>query len=75
MRYRVEKRGEFLALVYRDRYTESATILVPEEVKDDYARFYTLIGGAKIYAEFFIERDRVTLLFERYRLVKRGRAS
>ncbi|HIP57409.1 MAG TPA: serine hydrolase, partial [Ignisphaera aggregans] len=75
VKYYIERRGDFLALVYRDRYTESTTILVPEEVRDDYARFYTLIGGAKVYAEFFIERDRVTLLFERYKLVKRGRAS
>ncbi len=74
-RYIVERRGEFLALVYRNRYGERTTILVPEEVREDYARFFTIYAGRKLYAEFIFDGDKVTLLYERYKLVKTRGAS
>ncbi len=74
-RYIVKRHGEFLALVHRNRYGEETTILVPEEVKEDYARFFTFYAGRKLYAEFFINGDKVTLFYERYKLVKTRGAS
>lgn len=71
-RYIAKKQGEFLALQYKDRYLETITILVPDEVREDYARFFTIHGGRKMWAEFFVEKDKVILLFERYKLVKRS---
>ncbi len=53
------------------KYTEETTILVPDEVRRDYARFYTLMNGTKIPAEFFIEGNRVTLIYERFKFIKR----
>ncbi len=29
------------------KYTEETTILVPDEVRRDYARFYTLVNGGQ----------------------------
>jgi len=72
IKYYVEKRGDFLELVYKDRYIENRIVLVPDQIEEDYARFYTLHNGANIYAEFIIEDDKVTLFFERYKLVKKS---
>ncbi len=71
-RYTVKRQGDFLVLQYKDRYHESTTILVPEEVSEDYARFFTLYGGRKMWAEFYRRDDKIVLLFERYKLVKKA---
>lgn len=69
-RVRVRRRGDFLYLEYRDKYLEQVTPLVPEEVREDYAKFYTLSAGRKIYAEFWVHERGVTLIYERYRFEK-----
>ncbi|MEM2795556.1 MAG: serine hydrolase, partial [Thermofilaceae archaeon] len=70
-RFQVKRRGDFLLLEYRDLLTESFTPLAPVEVREDYALFYTVSYGRRVEAEFFIEGDKVTMLYERYRMVKK----
>lgn len=70
-RYVVKKQGDFLVLHYEDRYLKLTTILVPEEVKEDYARFFTLYNGKKIRAEFYKRNSKTILIFERYKLIKK----
>jgi len=71
-RLQVRRLGDFLAVEYRDRYREVLTPLVPVEVREDYARFYTLSAGGRVEAEFFIDGGRVVMIYERYKLVKRS---
>ncbi|MET1128262.1 MAG: serine hydrolase [Thermoproteota archaeon] len=69
-RYTVKRLGDFLSIVYRDRYTETTTVLVPVELRDDYAKFYSSVNGRRVEAEFFIEGEKVVMLYERYKMVK-----
>ncbi len=71
-RLQVRRLGDFLAVEYRDRYREVLTPLVPVEVREDYARFYTLSAGGRVEAEFFVDDGRVVMIYERYKLVKRS---
>lgn len=68
----VERNGDFLEIVYKDKYHESRTPIVPVEVREDYAEFYTLASTRKIPVYFYVERDRVVMIYERYKLVKRA---
>ncbi len=70
-RLQVRRRGDFLMLEYRDLLTESSTPLAPVKVGEDYALFYTVSYGRRVEAEFFIEGDKVTMLYERYKMVKK----
>ncbi len=69
-RVTIKHQGDFLFIIYRDKYTEYSIPLIPEEIREDYAKFYTLSAGRKIYAEFYIEKERVMAFYERYRMVK-----
>jgi len=71
-RLQVRRMGDFLAVEYRDRYREVVTPLAPVDVREDYARFYTLSAGGRVEAEFFIDGGRVVMVYERYKLVKRS---
>jgi len=71
-RLQVRRLGDFLAVEYRDRYREVTTTLAPMEVREDYAKFYTLSAGGKVEVEFFIDGGRVVMVYERYKLVKRS---
>ncbi|MEM4533067.1 MAG: hypothetical protein QXU89_05355, partial [Desulfurococcaceae archaeon] len=68
----IERNGDFLTLVYRDKYTESKTTLVPVEIKEDYCEFYTLSNTRRIPVEFYIEKERIIMIYERYKFVKNG---
>ncbi|MEM4659664.1 MAG: hypothetical protein QW741_03810, partial [Sulfolobales archaeon] len=68
----VKRMGDFLAIEYKDRYREIVTPLVPLELSDEYAKYYTVSYGSRIDAEFFIEKDRVTMIYERYKFVKKS---
>ncbi|WP_243665576.1 hypothetical protein [Vulcanisaeta sp. JCM 16159] len=50
----IQRQGDYLVMKSTTKYTEETTILVPDEVRRDYARFYTLVNGAKIPVEFFL---------------------
>ena len=67
----VRKRGGLLYLEYRDKYTESSSPLIPVEVNEDHARFYTLSYGRRIDVEFSIS-ERVEMTYERYKMVRSG---
>lgn len=67
----IERNGDFLTLVYRDKYTESKTTLVPVEIKEDYCEFYTLSNTRRIPVEFYIEKERIIMIYERYKFVKK----
>ncbi|GAB6946775.1 serine hydrolase [Vulcanisaeta sp. JCM 16161] len=71
VRVSIQGQGDYLIMRSVTKYTEETTILVPDEVRRDYARFYTLMNGAKIPAEFFIEGGRVVLIYERFKFIKR----
>lgn len=71
-RLAVRRRGDFLLIEYRDRLTENVTPFAPLEIEEGYARFYTESYGRRLEAEFFIEGDRITMIYERYKAVKVG---
>ena len=45
--------------------------LIPEKLEEDEAVFYTLAEGRKYPAEFRVREDRIEMLYERYKLVKK----
>ncbi len=67
---RIVRRGAFLVLTSK---LGRETILVPEEIQQDYARFYTFTADfRKIYAEFTIKDGEIELKYERYIFRKVG---
>jgi CubicO group peptidase (beta-lactamase class C family) len=70
-RVNIKRLGDFLAVEYKDKYREAMTPLVPTEIKEDYVKCYTLSQGTKVEAEFIIEENRVTMIYERYKLIKK----
>lgn len=65
--YTVKAKGD--VLIVRSRLGEELYLL-PEEVREDYAKFYTYMRGYRIPVEFYIEKDRVKLTLDRYLLIK-----
>ena len=72
VRLSVIRQGDYLIMRNVTKYTEESIILIPEEVKDDYARYFTLLNGSKIYAEFMIKGNEVELIYERFKFIKRS---
>lgn len=72
MKLHVNRKGDALLLETKGRLLESSIPFLPEELTDSYARFFTIQHSRKVTAEFFIEGEKVTLLYERYKLVKVG---
>ncbi|MFN3422706.1 MAG: serine hydrolase, partial [Armatimonadota bacterium] len=72
MKLHVNRKGDALLLETKGRLLESSIPFLPEELADNYARFFTIQHSRKVTAEFFIEGEKVTLLYERYKLVKVG---
>jgi len=68
----VVREGDFLYIVIKDKLMETRVPLIPSELEEDRAIFYTLIRGVKYTIEFHIKPDRIELLYERYKLVKRA---
>ncbi len=69
-RIRIVRRGACLVMLSK---LGRETVLVPEEVKHDYARFFTLTADfRKIYAEFVINGEEIELRYERYVFRKVG---
>ncbi|MGC8606737.1 MAG: serine hydrolase [Vulcanisaeta sp.] len=71
VRISIQRQGDYLVMRSSTKYTEETTILVPDEVRKDYARFYALINGAKVPAEFLIEGNKIVLIYERFKFIKR----
>ena len=71
--YRVEvvRKGDFLFLEARGRYTETSVPLVPEELGEEIATFFTYQDGRRNVAEFRLRPDgSIELIYERYKFRK-----
>jgi len=66
----VKRSGEFLIMEMVSRNLKLSSILVPEKVEKDYVKCFTLQNFRKMDVEFFIEPNRIVLLYERYKLIK-----
>jgi len=72
MKASVKKKGDFLYLEVKDKYTEEVVPLIPEKLEEDEAVFYTISGGRKYTADFEIRKDGIKMIYERYKLVKKA---
>lgn len=72
MKAGVKKKGDFLQIEIRDKYTEEIVPLIPEKLEEDRAIFYTISGGRRYTADFKIREDGIELIYERYKLVKKS---
>ncbi|RLF21013.1 MAG: serine hydrolase [Thermoprotei archaeon] len=70
MRVQIKRQGDFLFMEMKGRYVKWQIPLVFEREEDDVVVFYTLSRGSKIYAEFYLKKDKVELIYERYKFVK-----
>lgn len=70
MKLQVSRKGDGLLFEIKGRLLESSVFFLPEELGDNYARFFTIQHSRKTVAEFFSEGEKVTLIYERYKLVK-----
>jgi len=70
-KYRVNRQGELVSLEMCSKLFKYFVPLIPERLEEDFALFYTLSDGRKMYAEFYIKDDKVELIYERQKLVKR----
>ncbi|MCX8184239.1 MAG: serine hydrolase [Sulfolobales archaeon] len=71
-RVSVKRAGDFLLMEYKDRYRDIQVPLVPVEISDNYMKYYTLSYGSRVEVEFTVDGDRVTMIYERYKFVKRS---
>lgn len=72
MQLRASFQGDVLFLESHGRLLKGSVPFLPEELTDRYARFSTAQRGRKVRAEFFIEGEDVTLIYEPYKLVRTG---
>ena len=68
----VRKGGDFLMVVTPGKYGSMTTPLIPVSLEGNHRIFYTLSSNAKIYAEFTIDEDKTTFVYERYAYRKMG---
>ena len=73
MKAQVKRRGDFLTIEIKDRYSDLVVILVPEAVEGDVRTFYSLGAGMKLPVEFRVNGIDIDLIYERYRLRKTGK--
>jgi len=72
IRAEVVQRGAMLYLEIKGKYTELIIPLVPEELSEEYARFKVPQLTGWLEAEFKINGEEVTLIYERYKLKRVG---
>lgn len=66
----VKRNGEFLVMEMVSRNLKLTSTLVPEKIENNYIRCFTLQNFRKMDVEFFIEDGKVTMIYERYKLIK-----
>ena len=71
VRVKVEVEGDVLYLEFVSRGLRRRIPLFPESITEEAALFYTVLGGVRINAGFKL-RDRVELIYERYKFIKRA---
>jgi CubicO group peptidase (beta-lactamase class C family) len=69
----VKRKGDFLSIEIRDKYTDLVVPLVPETLEKAHLRFYTIESGQKLPVEFWIEDKGISLLYQRYCFRKTGK--
>ncbi len=74
MRVDVVRRGDILAFEWKGKYTEYVVPLIPEEIGEERAKFFTVRAGRKLEVTFRMKKGCVELLYERYKLRKMGPA-
>jgi len=72
MKAQVVSKGGILQLEIKDKYVDMIISLIPENMEGEVKKFYALQGGAKLPIEFIAKKDKVELIYERYRLKKVG---
>jgi CubicO group peptidase (beta-lactamase class C family) len=70
MKAQVVSHGGILQLEIKDKYTDMIIPLIPEDIDGKVKTFYTIQAGGKLPIEFMTEKDKVELIYERYRLKK-----
>lgn len=73
MRWEVKRAGDFLIATEKDKYSSNTQMFIPESLEGSTRRFYQLVDGVKIPAEFRINGDQIDLIFERYLLRRTGK--
>jgi CubicO group peptidase (beta-lactamase class C family) len=68
----IRKAGDFLMAVSQGKFGGNTIPFIPVNLEGNKRTFYTLAGGNKIYAEFILEEDKTTLVYERYAYRKTG---
>ena len=68
----VERKGDFLQLTVLDSAQPQRVILVPERLDGKAPTFFTLAGGRRLEVTFRRSDDGVELVYERYKLRRRG---
>ncbi|MCX7813508.1 MAG: serine hydrolase [Pseudothermotoga sp.] len=66
----VKRNGDFLIMEMISRNLKLTSTLVPEKIEKNYVKCFTLQNFRKMDIEFFIEDGKVTMIYERYKLVK-----
>jgi len=66
----VKRNGDFLLMEMVSRNLKLSSVLVPEKIEKEYVKCSTLQNFRKMDVEFFIEPNRVTMIYERYKLIK-----
>lgn len=72
MKAQVVTKGGILRLEIKDKYIDMIIPLIPKDIEGAVKTFYAVQAGVKLPVEFIIERDKVDLIYEWYRLKKVG---
>lgn len=73
MKARVNRSGDFLNVIFEDRYTRSIVPLIPEALDEETRTFYTYQLGHKLPVEFRLRDGQIDLIYERYLLKRTGK--
>lgn len=69
----VRRRGDFLALEFKNKHSEDTTVLIPEDLHAERPRFCTISGGRRMSVEFGWSGGEPELLYERYKFRRTGK--
>jgi len=69
--FSIERNGDSLLLIYKDKYSHQIQGLMLQEYDGEKALFITPYRGGKMEVEFYIKDNRVELIYDRYRLIKK----
>ena len=70
MKAQVKKRGDFLMMEIKDKYTDVIVTLVPSKLGKNLRTFYTLDNSNRLLVEFRVRKDETSMLYERYYMKK-----